>query len=500
MRRVETGLGANDRRWLWGLAFVTIAVRAWFIFVHRLDSDEPQHLHIAWAWSQGLVQYRDVFDNHLPLLHLLFAPIIALAPESSAVFVFMRTAIAPIAIACSVALFLFARPLWGTRTAAAAALLFSVMPPWFSRSVEFRNDTLWILFWLVALALRRSPFWMGVALGLSLLASIKAVPLVIAHGLALACERRAISLQTALRAALGAALPVLVTSIAMLAMGALRAMVFDTLLFNASAPVSPARRIGGAIAFVIVGAAIVFFAKRMSHWTLFAAWYVSLLLAFWPIVTTRDFLPIVPLVMIAVAARLPHQNVVLAICVLLAVLASVIDVRLWRRTEPFRERFVDAVVAVTDRNDFVVDLKGDAVFRRRAVRYIYEDVGRALTERGALGDDGPEEIVARGGCVAVRDSPHLPPRTRAFLNRHFVDAGLLRVCGTRVAGGAFAIAVPQTYALVAGDPARVRVDGIPWRGARFLAAGVHTITNEALTSESNQPVALIWWRAAKEGR
>lgn len=490
-----TTLSANDRRWLWGLAFATVAVRCWFIVVHRIDSDEPQHLHVAWAWTQRLVQYRDVFDNHLPLLHLLFAPIIAVAPQSSAVFAFMRTAIAPVAIGCSLALFAFARPLWGTRAAAAAALLFSVMPPWFSRSVEFRNDTLWILFWLVALALRRSPFWMGVALGLSLLASIKAVPLVLAHLLALACQRRAVALQTALRATIGAALPLFAISMAMLAAGALRPMIYDTLLFNAAAPVSAARRIGGAIAFVIVGAVLVFFGKRMSHWTLFAAWYVSLLLAFWPIVTTRDFLPIVPLVMTAVAVHLPPHNGVLAMCVFLAVLASVIDVRLWRANDRLRERFIDAVIATTDRNDFVVDLKGDAVFRRRAVRYIYEDVGRALTERGALRDDGPEEIVARGCCVALRDSPHLPPRTRAFLNRHFVDAGLLRVCGTRVAGGAFAIAVPQTYALVARDPARVVVDGIPWRGARFLAAGTHILTNGG-----NQPMALIWWRAAEQRR
>src|SRR5262249_21282319 len=46
------------------------------IFHYRFDNDEPQHLHVVWGWTQGLVQYRDVFDNHMPLFHLLSVPLL----------------------------------------------------------------------------------------------------------------------------------------------------------------------------------------------------------------------------------------------------------------------------------------------------------------------------------------------------------------------------------------------------------------------------------------
>jgi len=59
-------------RWL---LLVTFAMRVWLIFRYRFDSDEPQHMHVAWGWAHGFIQYRDVFDNHMPLFHLLTAPL-----------------------------------------------------------------------------------------------------------------------------------------------------------------------------------------------------------------------------------------------------------------------------------------------------------------------------------------------------------------------------------------------------------------------------------------
>src|SRR5688572_24986612 len=137
-------------RSIWGFLAAAITVRLAFVLAHRISSDEPQHLHVAWAWSHGLVQYRDVFDNHFPLLHLIFAPLMSLMPESSAVLLIARLAIAPVALACAWLLYKLALPLLGERTAAIAAITFSVLPPWLPASVEFRNDTLWIFFWLAS--------------------------------------------------------------------------------------------------------------------------------------------------------------------------------------------------------------------------------------------------------------------------------------------------------------------------------------------------------------
>ena len=448
------------------LAAVSVLLRIAFLFTHRIDSDEPQHLHVAWAWSRGLVQYRDVFDNHFPLLHVLFAPLMRVMPESSAVFLLARFAMLPIAIACSYFVYRIALPRIGEYKATVAAIVFSVMPPWLPKSVEFRNDTLWIFFWLAMLALlaRRDDLWSGVAAALCLLASVKALPLFLAHVL----ENR---FHVRRSLVIGFSIPLIAAALFFSASGALDDMLYATLFFNASLPVHAARRIGGAVAF----AAVAPLAFRRAN---VAVWYCVVMLCFWPSISPRDFLPLVPLAAIALAStRIP--------AIALFIVMTCASLWCWKPADDAQQQFVDAAVRLTTRDEYVFDLKGNAVFRRRPVRSIYDIVGRALFRN----DGAPAQIIARHCFVAIGDMSHIPPATRAFLNRNFVDIGPLRVCGSIARDGAFTIAVPQTYDVVARDPARVTIDGAPYRGPRFLAAGRHTLV-------ATEPVTVIWWRAA----
>src|SRR6202022_3139336 len=79
-------------------------VHAVAYFRYRFDSDEPQHLHVAWGWTAGLLQYRDLFDNHAPLFHILTAPMLKLVGERPDVLLYMR---APMVL-------LFAVVIWST--------------------------------------------------------------------------------------------------------------------------------------------------------------------------------------------------------------------------------------------------------------------------------------------------------------------------------------------------------------------------------------------------
>ena len=502
------------------LLAASLIVRVFFTLFCRIDSDEPQHLHVAWGWSQGLVQYRDLFDNHFPLLHLLFAPLMRVMPESSTSFLLMRMAIAPFAIACAWLLYVIGKPIIGEQKAAIAAVLFSLMPPWLPKSVEFRNDTLWIFFWLAALALilgRERPAWLaaGVMAALCILASVKALPLLLAHALAFASQRHSISFRSMARVACGAAIPLVAAALFLQTCGAVGDMIYATLLFNASLPVHAARRIGGVLAFVVIVPALTLRGPRENHLTLAAIWYPIILLCFWPSLTPRDFLPLVPLASLALASMLSNDGrgarrstkaddsrrllpswsdrrprlSAPTIVFIAATIASICYARLWRPADTSRAQFVDAAVSLTAPTDFVFDLKGDAVFRRRPVFFIYDIVGRALTGNGTLPDRGPEAIVASGCCVAMADFDHMPPRTRAFLNEHFVEHGVLRVCGTTVRDGAFTIAVPQTYAVIARDPSRVMIDGVPYRGPRFLSEGRHTASEDG--------ARVVWYRTVR---
>jgi hypothetical protein len=502
--RIQRAVQTEPRRSLW--IFIA-AVRLLFVFVYRIDSDEPQHLHVVWAWSQGLAPYREVFDNHLPLLHLLFAPVMRFVPQGSAVFLIMRLAIAPIAFAAAWLLFKFGEPLIGRPQAAIAALTFCVLPPWLPKSIEFRNDTLWIFFWLAALVLitaRRTPALVagGVAGGFCLLASEKAVPLLLAHVAALISQRYRPSPKAVLRLALGALIPLVAVAAFLYARGSLDAFFFATQRFNVLFPVPIRRRVVRGIIFVLVAPLLLSYGRDRSrelpplvrHLLLVALWYSFAIFAFCPIISPRDFLPLVPLASLAIGATNVARRAPAAILGA-GILAAVWYGRLWQAPNLTRERFVDAVVRTTAADDYVFDLKGDAIFRRRPVYFIYERVGRVLTGNGTIPDRGPEEIAARGCCAAIADSSHIPPRTRAFLNRHFIDFGLLRVCGATANGDTFTIGVPQLYSVIARDPAGVTIDGLPYRGPRFLAAGEHT-----LMKKEREPVTIIWSRAAQTGQ
>ncbi|HEX7150277.1 MAG TPA: glycosyltransferase family 39 protein [Thermoanaerobaculia bacterium] len=484
-------------RYAWVAFAVSVVVRIGFVFSHGLNSDEPQHLHVAWAWSRGLVQYRDVFDNHLPLLHVLFAPLFRVMDEESSVFVIARLVMLPVALASAWLVYLITRRLTGPYIGLMAATVFNVIPPWLPKSVEFRNDTLWVFLWLASIACvaaPKRPRWgaAGLLSGLCILASIKAVPLLLAHAIALVVARRLPARAEVLRFAAGLAVPLLVCAVAFASVGALGELVYATLLYNAAVPVAAARRIGGAIAFAVIAAVALRYRPPGGPVTLFAGGYVLVILCFWPIVTPRDFLPLAAVGAFALAWRARTWRAAPVTLLVLTIAGSIWYARLWRPPDLSRHQYVDAVLAITTSRDFVYDLKGDSVFRRRAVYPIYDVVGRALTAKGDLKDRGPEAMVARGCCVAMRDTSFLPPRSRAFLARHFLDTGHLRVCGTTARDGTFEIAVPQVYAISSARPSMLLLDGRPYDGPRFLRRGRHTLAGPGAAG------AMIVWSPAVE--
>src|SRR5467141_2605484 len=93
-----------ERLTLIGISVLSCVLHAVAYFRFRFDSDEPQHLHVAWGWVAGMVQYRDFFDNHAPLFLMATAPLLRLVGERSDVLLFMR---APMVL-------LFALVVWWT--------------------------------------------------------------------------------------------------------------------------------------------------------------------------------------------------------------------------------------------------------------------------------------------------------------------------------------------------------------------------------------------------
>src|SRR2546428_12209874 len=84
-------------RWIAALLLTAgLAVRILYVLHFRVDSDEPQHLHVVWAWANGLLPYRDVFDNHTPLFQALCAPLFKVLGVRPDILIPMRMAMLPI--------------------------------------------------------------------------------------------------------------------------------------------------------------------------------------------------------------------------------------------------------------------------------------------------------------------------------------------------------------------------------------------------------------------
>src|SRR2546428_3591093 len=181
----------GERRALLALSAATLLLRVAYAFAYPVDSDEPQHLHIAWAWTKGLLPYRDVFDNHAPLFHALSAPLVAIIGENPRILLLMRLAMIPIFAAALGGSYSLGRSLFGARVGAWAALLCGLGPTFFFKSVEYRADVLWAALWVLAMAAllgwrldTRRAFRGGLLAGACLAVSLKTVMLLSALGIA----------------------------------------------------------------------------------------------------------------------------------------------------------------------------------------------------------------------------------------------------------------------------------------------------------------------------
>src|SRR5215467_2371504 len=144
--RVEFGIVAGFFLVLLGLRYFYVTGQAW-------DSDEPQHLHVVWAWASGLLPYKDVFDNHSPLFQALSAPIFALLGERADIVTAMRWVILPVSVLVLWMTYLLGRRLFSRRVALWGSVLAACFPDLYFKLDEYRPDLFWCALWLIMLAI-----------------------------------------------------------------------------------------------------------------------------------------------------------------------------------------------------------------------------------------------------------------------------------------------------------------------------------------------------------
>ena len=496
------------------LAALAFVLRVAAYFRYRFDSDEQQHLHVTWGWTAGLVQYRDLFDNHAPLFHMLMAPLLALVGatmgERPDILLWMRLPMVVLFAIVVWATCTIARRLYDARIAAFAALLLVLFPPYFLKSLEFRNDNLWTALWMLALLaiLRQRMFVAGLLLGAAFAVSLKTAVLVLALAIAgaLVWLFRRERVDGVVRAAAGFILVPAAVAMIFASLGAWDELVFCNFTFNGNFTQTRTHLWVGRATFPLTFGVVLWLAWRFrataERWRYFLAFvagaFVVTLAGFWPVVSPRDFLPMMPIGAIFVAAALMRSaNPIRAF----AITAVVCIASLFYYADRFADRtawhitMMDQVLRLSHPGEPLIDHKGETIYRRRPFYFALELATRTLISRGVVRDTIPEDVVRTRTHVAQADGAMWPPRGRAFLSENFVNLGRLRASGQEIRGdGTFTIAVPGEYVIVSerGEVRAGTLDGTLYRGARELGAGAHQFVGE-------KKVTVLWAPAFRRG-
>jgi len=505
----------------------TAVLRAIAFFRYRFDSDEPQHLHVTWGWTAGLLQYRDLFDNHAPLFHMATAPILALVGERPDVLLYMRAPMLLLFVIVVWTTYVVGSRLYSKRVGMWSALLVTLFPVFFLKSIEYRTDNLWNAFWCLALLILTGGslsasrvFVAGLFLGCAMATSMKTLllllTLIVAGFVTDAIRGR--SFARAIRMTLvglaGAAVVPALIAIYFWANGALSDLFYCAIRFNELAQPDLTR---GQVwlqrlAYVPVMAVILWIAKmkrpttedRQVRWRFFlafaTAFFAATLIAFWILVSPRDMLPMLPILAIFLAAAIDRIEVRLPVYVGMCLVfaggvwyyADHLELRTDEHITMMRQ-----VLGLTRPGEPIIDLKGETIYRRRAYYYIFEFITRRAMLRGLVKDTIAEDVVRAQCHVAQADGPFFPSNGRMFLRDNFLDLGRLRASGQWIKeDGSFTIAVPGEYViLTSAGEAQGALDGSPYRGKRMLGAGAHNF----VTGELQQDLACLWAPAFERG-
>jgi Dolichyl-phosphate-mannose-protein mannosyltransferase len=95
------------------------------------------------------VQYRDLFDNHMPLFHIALAQIFGLIGERVSILYWMRFMLLPVYFVAAWCTYRIGTLLFSRRVGAWAVILVGFYPGYHFTSLEFRTDNVWVALWLL---------------------------------------------------------------------------------------------------------------------------------------------------------------------------------------------------------------------------------------------------------------------------------------------------------------------------------------------------------------
>ncbi len=530
------------------LFILMIVLRLVNMMQSRFDSDESQHMHVIWAWARGFIQYRDVFDNHMPLFQVMFAPIFGLIGDRATILYWMRFILLPLYFVAAWCTYRIGELLFSRRAGIWAVILTGLYPKYHFISFEFRTDNLWAPLWLLcittllsgALTVPRAligGLLLGFCFGVSMKSILLLLTLLIGAVIALLLVGRKqlgqswphLARCTAAFAAATALVPCVIAGAFAVAglWRDFRYYNFDhnllpqpdvrnhppwwIIIFPITVPlvIYAARLIVRAIPEPVV-------AFRRAFIFLICGFYVPALYSFWSLRSRQDYLPLYPLALTLLSGALLTVSSYLAKRDLhispylrrvpLPAFIALLDFSLVIITRPFwinraqvETNLLRGLLRLTDPGDYVLDCKGETIFRQRCFWPVTESIMLARLKRGVVADNAAERAVETQTCVAVMKG-RMPPTAKKFIWKNYIPVGNdLKVAGRFLGPSAtdsrrmdFEVLIPAPYKIIARDgPVKGTLDATPYDGARFLAPGWHTFVQ----TSSRTQLAFLWAQA-----
>ena len=515
----------------------------------EFNSDEPAHLHIIWAWTRGFVQYRDIFSNNMPLFHITFAPIFGLIGERATILYWMRLILPPAYFVTAWCTYQIGAQLFSRRAGLWAVIGLGFYRPYHFFSSEFRTDNLWAAIWLLCITVLirgrinvRRALVAGLLLGLCFAVSMKSALLLVSLAAGLVLTFILVGkkksggswpyvLQCAAAFLTGAVLVPATTAIFFALKGVWHEFRYGVFDFNLLANTVYKNHPAWAVIFVLP--LIVYAARQIVHAPgdsglafrrtfifFICTCYIVAAQAFWPSIGITN-LPVYSFAFVMLSgALLPFSDewarrawglgpvfrllplpafVALAEFVFLLVLPP-------PRTDIRNEiNLLRDVLVLTDPGDYVLDCKGETIFRRRCFRPTLERITVKAIEQGIMTDTAPEQcIVTHTSVVATAMIHRFSPTTRQFIEHNYLPVTEnLRVAGVVLQPSStnphrcdFEVVIAAPYKLISRDQNVSGVlDGTPYDGARFLEPGPHTFESASASTE----LFLLWSQAVDRG-
>jgi hypothetical protein len=530
-----------------------IVIRVANILHYRFDSDEPQHLHVIWGWARGFVQYRDLFDNHMPLFHIAFAPIFGVIGDRATILYEMRFLLLPMYFVAAWCTYKIGTTLFSRRAAAWAVILAGLYTRYHFISLEFRTDNLWAPLWLLCLTVlvtgpvtTRRSLVAGLLLGLCFGVSMKSVLLLLSIAVA-----ALLTLWLVGRRNLGLSWTHLVQCIAAFVLSTatvpatimiffafkglwrdFRYCVFDfNFLIAGASQNSLSYRIHLTLTIIIALPIILYVARRMICATdgaglafqrvfilMVCMSYFLAFKTFWPVRSHDDDPPFYPLVAVLCSGALFAASTKLisfkwdggqilrrvpvpAFLAVGEIFVLIAMQPIWKDKTKRETDLLLNVLTLLKPGDYVLDCKGETIFRQRSIRAVYETITKSAIQRGLLLDNAPQRCVETHTCVVATTLIRTFPRdTSRFVRRNYLRVtNNLRIAGKELKPSAtnplrceFEVTIPASYEIISPrENVSGTLDGILYNGARFLTAGSHTF-------ESTLPsrgLVLLWSQA-----